>query len=860
MMSGDEIAAGSPTTPQLVPKLIRAHCMVIDEVARSLRGQGKLVITGFGEDPDAPDPKTGRPGCRLPPKIVHVGVGDIDQAVERICQIANLPHYNVYMPIAVFQHDLQPGRKGYERDVAACLGLVADFDDPEAARWADRLPVPPNCVLETSAGRFQAFYLFRKPELLEAVKPVAERLKAYAECDHGTSDISHVWRIPGTLNWPNAKKVGEGRSREPQQVQVVEPFTGKTISLQNLRNALLETSGDGAGKKRARTKQSRGGKGQPNKAAIEGTEEQLRASFAMLFLPDDLKEEIRHPVDGDRSKAIFKVIPKLIDQGLDDQTIEDIIYAHPKGIGEKYANRNDLDREIARVRKKTASKPVIQIRGGALPEIVDEAEQHLIEAGDNIFQRGSVIVRPGQTVITVADGHKIFATRLVPVRVHHMVERFSRVIDFQKLDMRSDTWLSINCPRNIAETYLEREGQWRLPVLTGVISAPTLRPDGSVLEVPGYDRATGLLFDTQNLAFPPVPKAPTKDDAIGALNELKSLIQTFPFVDGASLAVALSAIVTALIRPSLVSAPLHAYTAPAAGSGKSLLVDIASVIATGRETAVLAQGRTAEEFEKRIGAAFLAGDGTISIDNCEQPLGGELLCQVLTQPSVNIRVLGQSRNVEVLTNTTLFATGNNLRIVGDMTRRALVCSLDPKCERPELRRFSVDPIAITRRDRGRYVVAALTMLRAFHIAGRPQQTAALGSFEMWWVRDALIWLGETDPCETIERVRTQDPELEKLRGVIHHWSEAIGAQRVSAAQAIEIATDVAANFDSEEAKLAQHELREALSAVAGIGNTIDPRRLGNWLSRNKDRIVDGMVIVLAGLSAGFNQWQLARVE
>src|ERR1700730_581274 len=117
------------------------------------------------------------------------------------------------MPVAVFQPGLQPGGKGYERDVAACLGLVADFDDPDAACWADRLPAPPNYVLETSTGRFHAFYLFRKPELLEAVKPVAQRLKAFAGCDHGTSDISHVWRIPGTLNWPNAKKVGEGRSR-----------------------------------------------------------------------------------------------------------------------------------------------------------------------------------------------------------------------------------------------------------------------------------------------------------------------------------------------------------------------------------------------------------------------------------------------------------------------------------------------------------------------------------------------------------------------------------------------------------------------------------------------------------------------
>ncbi|MGA8550961.1 MAG: DNA-primase RepB domain-containing protein [Stellaceae bacterium] len=75
------------------------------------------------------------------------------------------------------------------------------------------LALTPNYVLETSAGRFQAFYLFDKPEAPEDVKRVAERLKAFAKSDHGTMDVSHVWRVPGALNWPNAKKVAEGRAR-----------------------------------------------------------------------------------------------------------------------------------------------------------------------------------------------------------------------------------------------------------------------------------------------------------------------------------------------------------------------------------------------------------------------------------------------------------------------------------------------------------------------------------------------------------------------------------------------------------------------------------------------------------------------
>jgi hypothetical protein len=283
-----------------------------------------------------------------------------------------------------------------------------------------------------------------------------------------------------------------------------------------------------------------------------------------------------------------------------------------------------------------------------------------------------------------------------------------------------------------------------------------------------------------------------------------------------------------------------------------MLVDIASIIATGRETPVLAQGSTAEELEKRLGAAFLAGDATVSIDNCEQPLGSDLLCQVLTQPSVNIRLLGQSKNVEVLTNATLFATGNNLRLIGDLTRRALVGFLDPRCERPELREFATNPLQLIRQDRGRYVTAALTVLRAFYVAGRPQQASPLGSFDGWSrrVRDALVWLGEADPCATMERARAEDPQLEKLRSVMHHWQQALGDRSLSAADLVEFA---------ESAVLDARQFREALMAVAGVGHTVNTRRLGIWLGRNKDRVVDGFKIVLVGIRTGFSHWQLLRV-
>jgi Mesyanzhinovviridae DNA primase len=337
------------------PKWLFGHCALIHDLAGRTEEQGKLIVTAFGEDPSQLNPKTEKPGLRLTPKVVHFDIGDPAPMAKYLREIAGQRHYNTYIPLAIFRADLPPGAKGGEKDIVACFGLVADFDDPDAARWEERLPIPPQYVLETSTGRFQAFYLFKEPVPLGIAKPVAARLKAYADCDHGTADISHVWRVAGTLNWPNAKKISEGRSAEPQLVKIVQPFLGETIPFEKLAAALPE-GGTAKNSKPGGTRSKRKRRtGQPHPAAVEGSLEWNEAQIYMnLYVPEELHEQIRQPVSGDRSKALFSVIAQLIKREVPDEIIERVIYAHPKGIGEKYADRHDLDTEIARVRYKTA--------------------------------------------------------------------------------------------------------------------------------------------------------------------------------------------------------------------------------------------------------------------------------------------------------------------------------------------------------------------------------------------------------------------------------------------------------------------------------------------------------------------------
>ena len=173
-------------------------------------------------------------------------------------------------------------------------------------------------------------------------------------------------------------------------------------------------------------------------------------------------------------------------------------------------------------------------------------------------------------------------------------------------------------PPAVAQTYLARVGNWRLPVLVGVVSTPFLRRDGSICETPGYDAQSGMLLRPHTV-FPPIPTEPTRDDALKAIAKLREPIKYFPFVTKADESVFLASVLTALDRAAMATAPMFGFNAPAAGS-KSLLVDLVSMVARGAPAPVINQGPKEEELEKRLGASLLQGDSLISIDNCAHPI------------------------------------------------------------------------------------------------------------------------------------------------------------------------------------------------------------------------------------------------
>ena len=229
---------------------------------------------------------------------------------------------------------------------------------------------------------------------------------------------------------------------------------------------------------------------------------------------------------------------------------------------------------------------------------------------------------------------------------------------------------------------------------------------------------------------------------------------------------------------------------------------------------------------------------------------------------MSIRPLGGSKRVTVPTSVFLSCTGNNLVVQGDMTRRVVVARLDAGVERPELREFTFEPVARAKAERVRYVVAALTIMRAYKAAGSPSQSKPLGSFEKWsrLVRDALLWLGCGDPVTTMEAARGLDPKLSELSEVLSHWKSALGTDRITVRRIIEKTTRQSVDSYGNTSREFEHpDMREALMAVARQGGVINGRRLGKWLAAQAGRIVGGLSIEQGGIEhASAATWRMVE--
>lgn len=398
---------------------------------------------------------------------------------------------------------------------------------------------------------------------------------------------------------------------------------------------------------------------------------------------------------------------------------------------------------------------------------------------DSIYQRGGLLVHIVHEArrndgITRAAGAPTIAN--LPEAI--LRERLTRCVHFTQERGSGDDVIEVSAhPPGWCVKAISQRGYWdKIRALTAVVPSPVLRPDGTVLQCVGYDDRTGL-YCADNADID-VSEHPSKDEALRAVGALLDVVCDFPFGRPEHRAAWLAFVLTPLARHAFYGpAPLFLTDANIRASGKTLLCELGSIIAYGRDIARMSNPSDDDEARKRITALAIAGDPLVLLDNIVGRLGCASLDAALTATVWKDRILGISRMVELPLCVTWCASGNNVMIAADTTRRTLHIRLESPMENPELRTGFKHPnvTEYALLHRSRLLSAALTILRAYCCAGRPRcGLPAWGSFEGWssLVREAVVWCGLPDPAATRQELADiADTEAAALRELLDAWPE-----------------------------------------------------------------------------------------
>ncbi len=411
--------------------------------------------------------------------------------------------------------------------------------------------------------------------------------------------------------------------------------------------------------------------------------------------------------------------------------------------------------------------------GHDLHRIVDETIGAL-RHDPNLFQRDYKLVH----IIRTEKGPRADTPLIRPIAASTLRERITTYARYARFDKRSQQWTETS-PNDHVVYAVQHRGQWsEIRAIIGVLEAPYLRPDGSILQTPGYDETTGYVY-IPNATFPLIQENPTYEDAKKALTELYETVEDFPFVGDSNnnphRAAWLALLLTLFARPAIDGpVPSFGISATTRGTGKTKLADVAVNIMTGRDGFKRPFPEDDKEMRKLISPALASGDCVTFFDNIARTIESASLDNAITSRRWQDRELGKSANITAPNTTVFIYTGNNLSYGGDTVRRVLPIELESLLENPETRKDFKHPDLLTwvRQERPRLVTAALTILRAWWVNGRPTMNLdPWGSFEHWtqMIPACLVWLGEPNPLQTREGIDKLDTSKNSMLTLIHCW-------------------------------------------------------------------------------------------
>jgi len=478
--------------------------------------------------------------------------------------------------------------------------------------------------------------------------------------------------------------------------------------------------------------------------------------------------------------------------------------------------------------------PEVVVNGRQLSDISDESLRVLVEANEP----PTLFCRNGDKVTVRSDENG--RTRIEEIATDKLRHHMSQIawwvkleiddVDGEEVEKRANAYT----PVSVMKDLMARD--WNeVPALVGVVEVPTLRPDGSILSKDGYDPQSRLWMNLPaDLDIPPIPETPTIEQVAHAVQFLDEAISEFLFRDETGRANALGLILSSVFRSSITGLiPMAVIDAPTAGTGKTYLASLASVIACGRPAPLsAAPNGNDEELRKRLTAAFMTDEPMIVFDNVDRGLRSAILAQAITSETWNDRVLGASKNVDLTQHAVWVATGNNIEVGGDLPRRCYLIRLDSKLAQPAHRTYKrPDLLDWARRHRSELLSSCFVLARHWFAMGKPQpQVSAWSTFEQWrrFIGGILEAAGiEGFLADLDELQQGCDPEVAAWTSLLTYWLGAFEGKPISVRN---LCASLAFYCQTEELP---RSLAESLDRAPGEASKVV--RLSNKISRQKDR-------------------------
>jgi|HubBroStandDraft_1064217.scaffolds.fasta_scaffold27025_2 hypothetical protein len=475
--------------------------------------------------------------------------------------------------------------------------------------------------------------------------------------------------------------------------------------------------------------------------------------------------------------------------------------------------------------------------------VVLEQAMQALAADPLLYSKGDQLVR-----VVVNDG----TPRLVGLGTAQLRELLSSRAKW----MRDDP---VHPPAAVASA-LARRGSWsHIREIRALTTFPVLSSSGELRIREGYDPNSKTFYAGNSLVS--VPDEPTLDDAKTACTRLLDLVSDFPFAGEAHRSAWLAALLTPLSRfMHDGNVPLIVINANMPGSGKTTLAQIIATIIGGGPVPVMSCEK-AEPNRKELLSKLRGAPAVALIDNITARFGGPNVATLITGRSFEDRSLGHLKTLSAPNDTSWTITGNRITLAQDMARRCLHVRLQCDAEKPHLRDGFRYPhlMAHVQEHRGELLSDALTILKAYSVAGMPEVALPpFGSFEEWStiVRGALVWCGLPDPASTRHELEDDAEE-----GVSAHALLVEGWHQLQVEMAREEGMTVkeALAFLEREPSTAPL-LRDVLDGMKRGKAKLDPLVIARRLREAKDRNVgSGKVLRSIGSPKEALRWQVIRV-